>query len=61
MEYYYNISTKAVEEGKCGDPRYLLGPYPSRAEAEQALAKAAERTEAWDEADQEWADKGWDQ
>lgn len=56
MEYFYNVHTKLVEEGRCSDARYLMGPYPTRRDAEQALEKAAARTEQWDEEDAEWDD-----
>jgi hypothetical protein len=34
---------------------YVLGPYPSRADAERALQTVQERNEAWDEEDARWA------
>lgn len=61
MEYWYNIRTGKVEEGQQSQGKELMGPYSTRAEAEAALTTAAERTEAWDEADDEWEDNdGWD-
>ena len=33
-----------------------MGPYVSRAEAEDWKARAQANTEAWDEADREWRD-----
>jgi hypothetical protein len=51
-EYWYNVTTRQVEEGHRSSWKDLMGPYPTRAEAEQALAKAAERTEAWDREDE---------
>lgn len=38
----------------------MLGPYPTRAEAENWKAKVAERNEAWDDADEDWNTRGSD-
>ena len=51
-QYWYNISTHEVEEGHRSSWQHLMGPYPTREAAEQALAKAAARTQAWDEQDE---------
>ena len=40
----------------CG-PADRLGPYPTREEAERALAKVQERNEEWD-SDPNWNDRG---
>ncbi len=53
-EFWFNTKTREVEEGKRSSWENLMGPYGSRAEAEQALAKAAQRTKDWDEDDKEW-------
>jgi hypothetical protein len=54
VEYYFNTRTGQVEqvENK-SQGKDLLGPYPTRAEAEQALVAARERTERWDREDRE--------
>ena len=52
-EFWFNTTTGQVDEGHRAGAAHLLGPYPTRAEAEQALAKARERTEAWDREDAE--------
>lgn len=60
MTYWFNIRTHEVEAHD--DPErdraaFLMGPYETEAEAAQALQKAAERTEAWDEedlSDEQW-------
>ena len=55
--YWYCLTHKTVEEEhecKLGD---RLGPYASREDAEQALAKAARRTA--DEDDRDRADNDW--
>lgn len=54
VEYYYNLNTKSVEEGRQSPGSELMGPYASREEAEHALAKAAARNEEWEQESQEW-------
>lgn len=53
-EFYYNLSTGQVEEGRQSTGDQLMGPYPSREEASRALEIAAARNEAWEEEDREW-------
>jgi SPOR domain len=50
-QFWYNVKTHTVEEDAQSDWRQLIGPYPTRAEAEQALEKVRARNEAWDAAD----------
>jgi hypothetical protein len=52
-EYWYNVVTKQVEEGPQSDWSKLLGPYATRAEAEQAIAQVQANNERWDAADDE--------
>jgi hypothetical protein len=52
--YYYNLDTGEVEEGIVSDWTKRMGPYPTRAAAESAMERAAQRTEAWDEDDRRW-------
>ncbi|MDN4481516.1 SPOR domain-containing protein [Demequina muriae] len=54
VEYFFNTRTRMVEKGRVSSWEHLMGPYPTRGEAEKALAKAEARAEAWDEADHEW-------
>lgn len=54
VEYYFNTSTRMVEKGRQSSWEHLLGPYDTREEAERAVETARERTEAWDEDDEEW-------
>lgn len=56
VEYYFNTRTRMVEKGRQSAWEHLMGPYTSAEEAEQALAKAQERVEQWDEEDAEWED-----
>jgi hypothetical protein len=50
-QYWYNTSTHEVEEGHKSSWTNLMGPYATRAEAEQALSRAAARNQAWDDQD----------
>lgn len=60
MNYWFNVETGQVEEDSSSSRKEnLLGPYPSREEALQALEKARARTEDWDEEDRRW--KEWDE
>ncbi|WP_129337760.1 SPOR domain-containing protein [Cellulomonas endophytica] len=52
-DYWFNTQTRQVEEGRQSDWSNLMGPYGSREEAEQALAKADARSRAWDAQDAE--------
>ncbi|WP_285600752.1 hypothetical protein [Kineosporia sp. NBRC 101731] len=58
VQYWYNLSTGQVESttGK-GQGKDVMGPYPTREAAQQALESARARTEAWDEEDRRWDDK----
>lgn len=57
-EFYFNITTRQVEEGRRSDWSVLMGPYPTREAAEKAFEHARERTEEADEADRAW--RRWD-
>ncbi|MBI9114291.1 SPOR domain-containing protein [Sanguibacter suaedae] len=52
-EFYFNTSTKEVEEGKPSSWRNRMGPYPTREAASKALDIAEQRTETWDEEDEQ--------
>lgn len=54
-EWYWSLSEgKAVPAGERGPSDDVLGPYPSREEAERWQERVAARNEAWDEADERW-------
>ena len=54
-QFWFNTRTGQVETDESkGQGKDLLGPYASREEASQALSRARERTEAWDEEDRRW-------
>lgn len=60
-EWYWDLRREvAVPADQRGPADDMLGPYPSRAEAENWKAKVAERNEAWDDADEEWNTRGSD-
>jgi len=46
-QFYYNVATHQVEEGRVSDWANLMGPYPTRAAAEKALETAAARAQKW--------------
>lgn len=56
-DFYYNPATGEVEQGKVSPWTDRMGPYRSRAEAEQALELARARTESWDEEDRRWREE----
>ena len=58
-EYWFNTQTRQVEEGHQSDWKNLMGPYPTREQAERALQTARANTERWDREDAEWQDRTW--
>lgn len=58
-EYYYNLETGEVEEGRVSEGLHRMGPYPTREDALHALAHARHRNLQWEEEDRRWADE-WD-
>ncbi|MFW2514489.1 SPOR domain-containing protein [Demequina sp. SO4-13] len=57
VEYFFNTRTRMVEKGRVSSWEHLMGPYPTREEAERALEKAERRAEEWDEQDEDWGGK----
>lgn len=53
-EFWFNLTTHAVEEGRQSPGDVRMGPYATRAEAEHALEHARDRSQAWDDADRAW-------
>lgn len=53
-EYYYNLETGEVEEGRVSEGLKRMGPYASREEAAHALTRAHQRNVAWEEEDRAW-------
>jgi hypothetical protein len=57
MAFWYNVTTKQVEiDDNRSEAVDVLGPFATRAEAEQALESAKRRTKSWDDADVKWED-----
>jgi len=55
QQFWFNTRTGRVEtDYDKSQSKDLLGPYPTQADAEQALSRAAQRTESWDEDDRTW-------
>ena len=55
MAYWYNVSSGQVESDENKSKgEDLMGPYPTQAEAANALQTARERTEKWDAEDRQW-------
>lgn len=54
-EFFYNLRTKMVEIGRLSSWEDLMGPYSTRAQAEEALETAKQRSDTWDDADDEWS------
>ena len=55
-EFWFNPATGEVEDAKHSAWTDRMGPYPTREAAQAAFARAAERSEAWDEEDRRWRD-----
>ena len=47
-EWYFDTETGQAEQGKATGWENRMGPYATKAEAENALERAKERNEAWD-------------
>lgn len=53
-EYFYNTRTKMVEKGRLSSWEYLMGPYDTPEQAENAIEIARKRNAAWDDDDAKW-------
>lgn len=55
--WYFCLDHQRVEaDGQQCKAKFLLGPYPSPAEAESALASVHEREERLEQEDRDWAE-----
>ena len=53
--WYWDLERKvAVPASERGAGDHVLGPYPTRHDAENWKTKVEERNEGWDDADQAW-------
>lgn len=50
-EYWFNTKTNQVEVGKQSFAVYRIGPFSTRAEAEQALKIVASKSKVWEDDD----------
>jgi hypothetical protein len=57
-QWYYCLKHHTVEPRDGCRAADRLGPYPDKATAARALEIAHERTEAADESDREWDERG---
>lgn len=48
-QFWFNLTTHEVSEGREAPWTSRMGPYPTREAAEAALVKARARTAEWDE------------
>lgn len=55
-EFWVNLTTGEVEEGRLSPAAHRIGPYPTRDAAQHAFELAAARNEAWDAEDERWND-----
>jgi hypothetical protein len=55
QEWYWDLRRRrAVPADERGPGDDMLGPYPTKGEAENWRATIEARNEEWDEADEEW-------
>jgi hypothetical protein len=58
-EWYWDLHLdKAVPASERGAGDHVLGPYPSRYDAENWKARVQQRNDGWDEADESWEHAG---
>lgn len=50
-EFFFDVRTRQVTQGRTTGWADRMGPYPSRVVAEHALEQARARSRAWDEDD----------
>lgn len=58
-EYWYNTKTGQVEVGRQSGWTDLMGPYATEEDARNALTRASDRNEQFDEEEEAWEDD-WD-
>lgn len=60
-EFWVDLGSGAIEEGRQSPGVRRMGPYPTREAAQAAFDTAAARNEAWDEEDWRWRDEQQDE
>ena len=58
-EFWVNLRTGEVEQGRQSPAADRMGPYPTREAAQHASDTAEQRNVAWDEEDRCWNDDRW--
>jgi hypothetical protein len=53
-EFWVNLTTGQVEEGRLSPVTVRMGPYSTREAAERAFETAAERNRAWEDEERTW-------
>ena len=53
-EFYYDLATGEIQEGKVAGWTSRMGPYPSAEAARHAMDKVRTRNEEWEEDDAAW-------
>ncbi len=53
-EYWYNTVSGQVEEGRLSPWDQVMGPYATREDAEHAMERARQRSDSWDDDDEQW-------
>lgn len=59
-EFYYDLATGEIQEGKVAGWTSRMGPYPSAEAARHAMDKVRARNEEWDEDDAAWSGRASD-
>ncbi len=60
-QWYWDLERqRAVPADERGHADHMLGPYPTKGEAENWKHTVEQRNEAWDDADEEWESRGRD-
>ena len=58
-EWYWDLERQlAVPADERGPGDQMLGPYPTKGEAENWRSTVESRNDAWDEDDDEWENRG---
>lgn len=58
-EWYWDLERSvAVPADERGNADHMLGPYPTKGEAENWRQTVENRNDAWDDADEDWESRG---
>lgn len=57
-EWYWDLEkSKAVTADERGPGDHMLGPYPTKGDAENWKSRVEARNDEWDDADNEWSER----